>query len=402
MKTTLTTLLVLLTFSLYAQENIDKELYNKAVNILERTISIDSHSDTPLRFQDSTFDLGKRNTRGCFDLPRMEEGRLSAEFFAIFVSNGLEKENPSQMALGYLENVYKAVNKYNSKVSIAYSTKDVLRLYKQGKKIICLGMENGLPIENDFGNLAMFYNLGIRYITLTHSRNNSICDSSTDSTETWSGLSPFGKKMVYEMNKKGIMVDVSHISDKAFWDVIKISKAPVIASHSCCRVFSSNPRNMSDEMIKALAKNGGVLQLNFYPAYLDENYNQNIEKYSKFVSAPLDSIRKLYKDDPKTLREEIAKFRKINPYPESVGAERLIDHVDHIVKLVGIDYVGIGSDFDGLGVFPKGLEDVSKMPIITYYLLKRGYSEQDIKKIVGGNLLRVWEEVEKTSQRNDL
>ncbi len=385
-----------------AQENIDKALYDKAVSILDRTISIDSHSDTPLRFSDSTFDLGKRNQRGCFDLPRMEEGKLSAEFFAIFISNGMEKENPCKMALGYLQSVYKAVNKYNSKVAIASSTRDLRRLYKEGKKIICLGMENGLPLEDDFGNLDMFYNLGIRYITLTHSRNNSICDSSTDTTETWSGLSPLGKKLVYKMNQMGIMVDVSHISDKAFWDVLKVSKAPVIASHSCCRVFSSNPRNLSDDMIKALAKNGGVLQLNFYPAYLDGTYDQNIEKYSKSVSVPVDSIRKLYKDDQKKMREEIAKFRKIHPYPESVEVSRIVDHIDHIVKLVGIDYVGIGSDFDGLGVFPKGLEDVSKMPLITYNLLKRGYSEQDIKKIVGGNFLRVWEEVEKISQKKDL
>ena len=401
MKKILILVLVLTGSFLYGQD-IDKALYNKAVSILERTISIDSHCDTPLRFQDSTFDLGKRNTRGCFDLPRMEEGRLSAEFFAIFVANGLEKEHPSQMALGYLQNVYKAVNKYSSKIAIAYSVKDLLSIHKQGKKVICLGMENGLPLEDDFGNLDMFYNLGIRYITLTHSKNNSFCDSSTDTTETWSGLSQLGKKLVHEMNKKGIMVDASHISDKAFWDCIKYSKAPIIVSHSCCKVFSSHPRNLTDDMIKALAKNGGVLQLNFYPAYLDDEYNQNIEKYSKSVSVPVDSIRKLYKNDQKTMREEISKFRKLFPYPQSVSVERLIDHIDHVVKLVGVDYVGIGSDFDGLSVFPKGLEDVSKMPIITYHLLKRGYSEEDIKKIVGGNFLRVWEAVEKTAQRNDI
>jgi membrane dipeptidase len=402
MKKILTAALLLFVSCLYAQDNIDKDLYNKALSILERTISIDSHSDTPLRFQDSTYDLGKRNTRGCFDLPRMEEGRLSAEFFAIFVSNGLEKEHPAQMALGYLESVYKAINKYNSKIALAFSVKDLKRINKEGRKVICLGMENGLPLEDDFGNLDMFYNLGIRYITLTHSRNNSICDSSTDSTETWSGLSPLGKKLVHEMNKKGIMVDVSHISDKAFWDVIKYSKAPIIASHSCCKVFSSHPRNLTDDMIKALAKNGGVIQMNFYPAYLDDSYNERIEKYSKSVSAPVDSLRKLYKDDKKTLRQEMDNLRKKFPYPESVSVEKLVDHIDHVVKLVGVDYVGIGSDFDGLNVFPKGLEDVSKMPIITYHLLKRGYSEQDIKKIVGGNFLRVWEAVEKVSQRNDI
>jgi len=396
-KNIITFLLLFTSINLFAQNEIDSNLYKKALNLLDRTLSIDSHSDTPLRLQDSTFDLGKRNERGCFDIPRMIEGKLSVEFFAIFVANGREKENPSQLAFEYIENVYKAINKYNSIISLAFSTKDVKRLYKEGKKITCLGMENGLPIEDDFGNLEMFYNLGIRYITLTHSRNNSICDSSTDTTETWGGLSPFGKKLVQKMNEMGIMVDVSHISDKSFWDVIKISKAPIIASHSCCRALSSNPRNLTDDMIKALAKNGGVLQLNFYPAYLDEEYEKKANEYYKNISVLLDSLRNLYKNDQKKLREEMLKLRKIFPLPESVNVERLIDHIDHIVKLVGVDYVGIGSDFDGLSVFPKGLEDVSKLPIITYHLLKRGYSEKDIKKILGGNFMRVWENVERVA-----
>jgi len=396
-KNIITFLLLFASINLFAQNEIDSNLYKKALNLLDRTLSIDSHSDTPLRLQDSTFDLGKKNERGCFDIPRMIEGKLSVEFFAIFVANGREKENPSQLAFEYIENVYKAINKYNNIVSLAFSTKDVKRLYKEGKKIICLGMENGLPIEDDFGNLEMFYNLGIRYITLTHSRNNSICDSSTDTTETWGGLSPFGKKLVQKMNEMGIMVDVSHISDKSFWDVIKISKAPIIASHSCCRALSSNPRNLTDDMIKALAKNGGVLQLNFYPAYLDEEYEKKANEYYKNISVLLDSLRNLYKNDQKKLREEMLKLRKIFPLPESVNVERLIDHIDHIVKLVGVDYVGIGSDFDGLSVFPKGLEDVSKLPIITYHLLKRGYSEKDIKKILGGNFMRVWENVERVA-----
>jgi len=394
-KIIITFLLLFLNVSLFSQNKIDSNLYKKALNILDRTLSIDSHSDTPLRLQDSTFDLGKRNERGCFDIPRMIDGKLSLEFFAIFVANGLEKENPSRLAFDYIENVYKAINKYNNMISLAFSTKDVKRLYKEGKKIICLGMENGLPIEDDFGNLELFYNLGIRYITLTHSRNNSICDSSTDTTETWGGLSPFGKKLVHKMNEMGIMIDVSHISDKSFWDVIKISKSPIIASHSCCRALSSNPRNLTDDMIKALAKNGGVLQLNFYPAYLDEEYEKKANEYYKSISGLLDSLRSLYKNDQKKLREEMFNLRKRISPPESVDVERLIDHIDHIVKLVGVDYVGIGSDFDGLSVFPKGLEDVSKLPIITYHLLKRGYSEEDIKKILGGNFMRVWENVER-------
>jgi membrane dipeptidase len=214
----------------------------------------------------------------------------------------------------------------------------------------------------------------------------------------WGGLSPFGKELVKKMNEKGILIDVSHISDKAFYDVISLSKVPVVATHSCCRVFSDNVRNMSDDMIKALAKNGGVLQLNFFPSYLDGRYDRELEERQNLLTPHIDSLRRLYQNDQATLRAEFAKLREKYPYPEPVGVDKLIDHVDHIVKLVGVGYVGIGSDFDGLGVFPKGLEDVSKMPIITYHLLKRGYSEEDISKIVGGNFLRVWEAVEKYSK----
>ena len=383
---------------IFAQENIDKELYDKALKLLDKIISIDSHADTPLRFQDSTFDISKRNDNGCFDLPRMEEGKLSAEFFAIFVGNNRDNDNPSELALRYIEHLYKAIEKNKDKVSLAFSPEEVRKLFKANKKIICIGMENGSPLENDFGNLDMFYNLGIRYITLTHSRDNSICDSANDTTETWGGLSPFGKELVQRMNEKGVLIDVSHISDKAFYDVIRLTKAPIAATHSCCRLFSDNVRNLSDDMIRALAKNGGVLQLNFYPAYLDGRYDNELEERQRLLNPHIDSLRKLYQNDQRTFRVELTKLREKYPYPKPVEVDKLIEHIDHVVKLVGVDYVGIGSDFDGLGVFPKGLEDVSKLPVITYHLLKRGYSEEDIAKIVGGNFLRVWEEVEKYSK----
>ena len=392
-------ILFLLSNIVFAQENIDKQLYDKALSLLDKIISIDSHCDTPLRFQDSTFDIGKRYDNGCFDLPRMEEGKLSVEFFAIFISNSRDRDNPSELALRYIEYVYKAIEKNKNKVSLAFSVEDVRKLFEAKKKIICLGLENGSPLEDDFGNLDMFYNLGIRYITLTHSGNNSICDSANDTTEIWGGLSPFGKDLIKKMNEKGILIDVSHISDKAFYDAINLSKVPIVATHSCCRVFSNNVRNLSDDMIKALAKNGGVLQLNFFPSYLDERYDNELEERQKLLGPYIDSLRRLYRDDQVTFRTELAKLREKYPYPEPVGVDKLMDHIDHVVNLVGVDYVGIGSDFDGLNVFPKGLEDVSKLPIITYHLLKRGYSEEDISKIVGGNFLRVWEETEKYAKQ---
>jgi membrane dipeptidase len=272
------------------------------------------------------------------------------------------------------------------------------KVYKKRKSIICLGIENGGPLEGDLGNLDLFYNLGIRYITLTHSSNNDICDSSTDSTEMWHGLSPFGKKLVKRMNDLGIMIDVSHISDKSFWDAINLSKAPIIVSHSCCRTLCNSPRNLTDEMIKGVAKNDGVLQLNFYPGYLSNEYNIQADEISKKNKPSQDSLKKLFKEGTEEYRREYLKLRRKFQNSALPDVSRLVDHIDHIVKLVGIDFVGIGSDFDGLSVFPKGLEDVSKLPLITYNLLKRGYTEPDIKKIVGGNFLRVWRKVEEVAQ----
>jgi membrane dipeptidase len=379
---------------LFSQEKIDGKIYEKALKILESSISIDSHSDTPLRLKDTTFDIGKKNRRGCFDFPRMKEGRLSAEFFAIFTSNSEDKNDPLKKALEIIDRVYQTMEKNREVAEMAFSTRDVEKVFKKGKSIICLGMENGGPIENDLNNVKMFYDKGIRYITLTHSSNNHICDSSTDTTELWHGLSPFGKKVVEEMNRLGILIDVSHISDKSFWDAIKLSKVPIVATHSCCRALCNSPRNLTDEMIKALAKNGGVLQLNFYPGYLDSVYDKKSALNYEKMKPALDSLRLVYKERDTNYYREYMKLRKSYKMPEPPDASMIVDHIDHIVKLVGIDYVGIGSDFDGLSIFPKGLEDVSRLPIITYHLLKRGYGEQDIKKIIGGNFLRVWKKVE--------
>jgi membrane dipeptidase len=221
-------------------------------------------------------------------------------------------------------------------------------------------------------------------------KNNRICDSSTDTSETWHGLSPFGKEVVQEMNRIGMLVDVSHISDNAFFDVIKISKSPVVASHSCCRAICNSPRNLSDEMLKALKENGGVIQINFFSGYLDEDYSKRSEELTKKTQPEMDSINQLYKDNRPMLwqkyREVWAKYP--NPAP---SIEVLINHIDHVVRVIGVDHVGFGSDFDGISSIPRELVDVSKLPWITYHLLKRGYTETDIKKILGGNFLRVWE-----------
>jgi membrane dipeptidase len=391
--------LLLLPVLMLSQEKPDSTLYKKALKILSNTISIDSHSDTPLRLKDSSFKLNVRNSRGCFDFVRMKEGKLSAEFFAAFVGNNDDLNHPFKIASDILDDVDNAMKTNKNIAAIAKSPADIEKNFKTGLLSVCLGMENGGPLEGKIDNLKTFYDRGIRYITLTHSKNNDICDSSTDTLELWHGLSPFGKELVKKMNDYGIIIDVSHISDKSFWDALKLSKAPIVASHSCCRAICSHARNLTDEMIIALAKNGGVIQMNFYPGYIDEDYNVKSAKVSYNLRPEIDSLRKVYRKNDKEFYTEYIKLRKKHNFPEIPGVEKLVDHIDHVVKLVGVDYVGIGSDFDGLSVFPKGLEDVSKLPIITYHLLKRGYSEQDIKKIVGGNFLRVWKKVQEIAQK---
>jgi membrane dipeptidase len=399
MKTKILALLIFPILS-FAQQKIDSVLYKKSIEILSNTISVDSHSDTPLKLKDSTFKLNIRNSRGCFDFIRMKEGKLSAEFFAAFVGNNDDLNHPFKIASDILNDVFKAMELNKNIAAIAQSPEDIEKNLKNGLLSVCLGMENGGPLEGKMENLKIFSDLGVRYITLTHSRNNDICDSSTDTLELWHGLSTFGKELVKKMNEYGIMIDVSHISDKSFWDAIKLSKAPIIASHSCCRAICSSPRNLSDEMIIALAKNGGVIQMNFYPGYIDEEYNVKSSKITYNLRPQIDSLKKVYGKRDTEYYAEYIKLRKKYNFPEIPGVEKLVDHIDHIVKLVGVDYVGIGSDFDGLSVFPKGLEDVSKLPVITYHLLKRGYSEKDIKKIVGGNFLRVWKKVQELAVSN--
>jgi membrane dipeptidase len=277
------------------------------------------------------------------------------------------------------------------KFALAVSPGDIEANTASGRISLPMGMENGAPIGDDLNNVKYFYDRGIRYITLTHRTDNQICDASYATTQTWKGLSPFGEKVVAEMNKVGIMVDVSHVSDSTFYDVIKITKAPVIASHSSCRYFTPGfQRNMSDDMIKELAKNGGVIQINFGAAFLDSVARQNND-----LRDSLEAIlqgKKLTSKDP-AAQSVIAQFGKQHKELFS-DVERVADHIDHVVKLVGIDYVGIGSDYDGVGdSLPLGLKDVSAYPNLIFVLLKRGYSPSDIEKICSGNVFRVWNKV---------
>ncbi len=347
---------------------------------------LDSHCDTPLKLYDGA-NLGERVEQGHFDFLRMKEGGLDATFFAIYTSNKIEPDAATRKALQLIARTYDSVEANPDKVAIALTVDDAMELKDRGLTAIFLGMENGLPIQNDLSLLRLFYDMGIRYMTLTHAGNNEICDSCATKEKKWNGLSPFGKKVVKEMNRLGMIVDVSHISDDSFYDVLKYSKKPVVATHSCCRAIADLPRNMTDQMIKDLAAHDGVIQINFYPPFLNKTY---ADKFWPLCDA-FETAEGNYKKNPKKFKSqyEEAKGRMFAiPRP---SYKEIVDHIDHVVKLVGINHVGLGSDFDGIEVTPEGLDGVDKLPLITNELVSRGYSEEDIRKILGGNFLRVME-----------
>ncbi|GAB1418346.1 dipeptidase [Bacteroidales bacterium] len=368
-----------------------------ANEIHQRCLTLDSHTDTPLLLGRDGFDLGKRNdSESCVDLVRMDEGGLDAVFFAVFVSQGNRTPagylQPKQKADRILNNIENAVRENSDKVALAFSAADAYRNAVNGKKSILLGMENGYPIGRDKSLVEEYYRRGVRYITLCHTKNNDLCDSSTDKPEH-QGLSPLGEEVVDEMNRLGMMVDVSHISDSAFFDVIKRSEAPVIASHSNARTVCNHPRNLTDEMLLALKENGGVVQVCVLGAYvktMPENPKKEAamkelaEKYNQFQ----DLTDEQWQQAGKEWRAIDRKYRKRLP-----SVSDLVDHIDHIVQLIGIDHVGFGSDFDGGGGL-SGCKDVSRLPAITAEMVRRGYSEEDLEKFWGGNFLRVFAQVE--------
>lgn len=365
-----------------------------AKEISKKYIITDGHIDVPYRLEDEFENVAEHTTHGDFDFPRAVEGGLDAPFMSIYIPARLEQSGGSKeladKLITMVENIVKAAP---DKFALAYSTAEVEANFAKGIISLPMGMENGSPIEGDLANLKHFYDRGIRYITLTHSKANHISDSSYDEERPAHGLTDFGKVLVQEMNNTGVMVDVSHISDEAFDDVMAVTKAPVIASHSSARHFTPGfERNMSDDMIKTLAKNGGVIQINFGSSFI----NQTAIDYGNVRKAAIKAFttaNKLEKDSA-----EITAFKKQykidNPYPYATLSD-VLDHFDHVIKLVGVDYVGIGSDYDGVGdSLPSNLKDVASYPNLIAGLLKRGYSEADIAKILSGNVMRVWKAVE--------
>jgi len=377
---------------------IDSALYYKSLQLADNFILIDTHIDLPDWLYDDWFDVSVRSNIGEFDYPRAVEGGLDLAFMSIYTSAKLESTGRSKSKADSMINlVYKVVTEHPDKFALIKSTKDINQINSKDKIYLALGMENGSPVENDLTNLKLFYDKGIRYITLAHYKWNHISDSANDPERKWNGLSPFGKDVVKEMNRLGMMIDISHVSDSAFYDVIKLSTAPVIASHSCCRSFTPGfERNINDEMIKLLAKKGGVVQIAFANFFLREDINKQYINAEKFIESELQKNNISAGTDSAWRFEE--NYWKQNPLAKANVAD-VANHIDHIKNLVGVDYVGIGSDFNGVGDhLPVGLENVSKYPNLIYELLKRGYSDEEIQKILGGNLLRVWKEVEKYSQ----
>jgi membrane dipeptidase len=374
-----------------------KELQAKADSLAKSFTIIDTHIDLPYRLKKKMEDVSVRTINGDFDYPRAIEGGLNAAFMSIYTPANLEAAGKSKKEAGKLiDLVEKFTSDHPDKFKIAYSVADVTKQLNKNLILLPLGMENGSPIEGDLNNLKYFYKRGIRYITLTHSGNNHISDASFGKKKKWNGLSPFGKKVIEEMNRLGIIVDVSHISDSAFYQVMRISKAPVIASHSSCRYFTPGwERNMSDEMIKLLAEKGGVIQINFGSAFIKDD----IRKKSNAVRNHLAK----YIEENNLTGEKATEYRSKYLKEHNPGYADVKDvaaHIDHVVKLVGIDHVGLGSDFEGVGdSLPEGLKDVSDYPNLIFELLKFGYSDEDIKKICGENILRVWSEVEKISEK---
>jgi membrane dipeptidase len=396
MKTLLSIGFLLLTvLSAIGQDKKTQEIHNKL-------ITIDSHTDTPLDLLDPDFKLGERHdpyeNGSRLDIPRMDEGGLDAVFFAVFVGqrdrNTENNERARQKALQIFDAIHHCIEQYPEKVELAVNADDIYRIAKNNKHSIYIGVENGFPIGNDLSLLDTFYYRGARYMTLCHTSNNDICDSSTDDGGLENnGLSGFGEKVVERMNELGMMIDVSHISDESFYDVLKLSKVPVIASHSCARALCDNPRNLNDDMLRKLAENNGVIQMCLLSAYLEEPApNPERDSVKNAVRAEYGNFNELNDEAKRKFLKAWYGVDKTFP-PILTNVSKLVDHIDHIVEIAGIDHVGIGSDFDGGGGI-SDCYDVSQFPVITQELIGRGYSKKDIQKIWGENFLRVMRSVE--------
>ena len=368
----------------------------QAASVHQRAIVVDTHADTTQRLIfDPKFDVGVRHGDGNLDIPRMKEGGLDAVFFSIWVPSDVTGLPAVKRTLDQIDAVREAVRTHPDALVLATTVADVRRAAAERKIAALMGIEGGHMIDDNLRLLRNYAALGVRYMTLTHFKNNNFADSSTDKP-AHNGLTAFGQEVVREMNRLGMMIDISHVADKTFFDVLALTTTPVLASHSSCRAIANHPRNMSDDMLRALAKNGGVIMINYHAAFLSEEFRVASEKQRGDVVSALSAMSKKCGGDEacSTLQGERldheAMAKGVLP---RVSWEKIVEHIDHAVKIAGVDHVGLGSDFDG-ATMPLGMEDVSKLPRITDALLSKGYSPPDVEKILGGNILRVMEAAE--------
>ncbi len=375
-----------------------EEFGARAAKVHASAIVLDTHADTTPFFENPEWDFGARQATGHVDIPRLREGGYDAVFWAIYMGRTPGDGAAIKRAVRRIDSVHEMVRRYPDDLMLATTARDIRRAARQGKIACLMGIEGGHIIEDELAALRMFYELGVRYMTLTHSFNTNWADAAgTGETvqEEHGGLTEFGREIVHEMNRLGMMVDVSHVADSTFWDAIGTSTAPIIASHSSCRAIADHPRNMTDEMLRALAKNGGVVQINFYPGYVDP---KRVDLFAK-LRPQLDELTAKYADKPETLsaaRREL--FMKVLADAGPSPARWVIDHIEHAIEVAGSDHVGLGADWDGVPEMPEGLGDVSVVPWITEELLRRGHSERTVKKVMGGNLVRVMGEVERVAK----
>src|SRR4051794_1462995 len=359
-------------------------------------ITVDTHADTPTEWMQHPFDLGVLNARGHFDYPRMKAGGLDAEFFAAYVPAKYANKGAAAYCMKIMETIHEMADNYPSWVRFATSTAGIRAAVAENRRAILIGIEGGHAIEDSLDLLRAFYRFGARYMTLTHTNTNNWADSSTDEAKH-NGLSPFGKQVVLEMNRLGMLVDISHVSDKTFYDAVEVSKAPVIASHSSARALAGEPRNMTDDMLRALAKNGGVAMVNFYPVFLSDAVANASKARDAKLKPEIAALKAKYPNEGAEYDDAVRKLEAASPLPK-VSWTVIVDHIDHMVKVAGIDHVGIGSDFDGIPSVPEGMEDVSKLPAIPAELKRRGYTDSDIRKIMGENFMRVFAEAERVAK----
>jgi membrane dipeptidase len=378
------------------------EVSPRARQLHDRVIVVDTHDDTTQRLVfDKTFDIAARNKDGNIDIPRMKEGGLDAIFFSIWVPSDVTGPPAVKRALDQIDAVREAARLHPDQLLLATTAADIRRAAAEHRIAALMGMEGGHMIDDDMRLLRDYAALGVRYMTLTHFKNNNWADSSTDKPAR-NGLTAFGKDVVREMNRLGMMVDISHVADKTFYDALSVTTAPVIASHSSCRAIANHPRNMTDDMLRALAKNGGVIMINYHAGFLSEEFRVASEKRSGTIVAAMAAMSKRCGGNEACTTMESDRIdheAMIKGDLPKVMWDKIVEHIDHAAKIAGADHVGLGSDFDG-ATMPLGMEDASKLPKITEALLKKGYAEQDVEKILGGNILRVMEQVERAAGKS--